>query len=369
MSRQPATANPGYRREHMANSPDKRDHRVGVVLTRKDKWTETETATVKVVWGISYHQGLEVTADSPEAALEQLKDRIREDLFTDRIVLFDTPEQAQEELIRRTDAAALRIGAFNQDNRDRLRDLFSADPEDDTGREEDLMDAFDRMDEALTNVEHGTFDPEYLVPAFDRQATGACVYVPHHDPRYKRELQRDPSDIPTQLTGQNREDRHGLAADVYSAIFGERMPKLFAAALEVSRREEDPSFDEAHQNIYQVASIRRGPAETMLRTLAARLRLDLMSDGWINHLTTTRLLNYVYKALDSDAQIISLANIQAVEGLADFTRPAQEEHDRASRRMDDLRRVRRVLEETLSLDPSDGPKDTVTSEDWRNRPL
>ena len=337
--------------------------KVGVLLTREGgKGHEgSNGTTAEIVWGLRAHHGLKTTAGSPKEVIRELQRKIRDDLYEYTFILFDDAEEARQELNRRTEAMSQKLSPFSLETRAKLQDLFSADPTDDTGRDEDLLGTFDRIVYALTDVECGTFDPLYLVSAFNRHETGACVYAPRHDPRYKRELERGSEDIPTKLPGQDHDDRHDLAAQAYAAISAERKPKIFAAALRLSlqkspRNGQDNPKTAGAEGLFEAARLQPGPSERVVRALAGRIRLDLMGEDRLDIQIANSLLSYIHTALDTNAQTITLDEIQAVEGLADFTQapnPGTDSPDPTSRRLDNLSRVRGVLEEALGLSPTD----------------
>ena len=157
---------------------------IGVLLSYNcsERGAQQENSvSAQVVWGVTPYLSPRVAAGSENEAIELLRSGLRNHASRP-LLIFDDLQEAEEERYRNMRAGILLSEAFNTQTRSRLEQLFAADSE----ILRQSLHQFDRLVQRLMSVEAGSHDLRYLVPDFDIDDT--YVYVPAHDPRYKRAL-------------------------------------------------------------------------------------------------------------------------------------------------------------------------------------
>jgi hypothetical protein len=151
--------------------PDQPAHQpaIGILLSytgsQPENPADSPAVAAEVAWGVTPYLAPRVTAGSEKEAITLLRSGLRKHASRP-LLLFDDLQEAEEERYRNLRAGVLLLEAFNPQNRARLEELLSGDP-DILRQSLDRFDRLDRLAHQLSSIEAGRHDPQYLVVRHD----------------------------------------------------------------------------------------------------------------------------------------------------------------------------------------------------------
>lgn len=173
-----------------------RNRAIAVLLKRQeDPGVDGEEShvTAEVVWGVMPFLAPKITAATEKEAVDQLRTALKHNEQRP-LIFFDDLKEAEDARWRNMNACRLLSGPFSPATRDSITNALDVDADHNTREdrepcasyhEPDILEAFDKVANALSKVAAGSSGPLHLVPDFDYPKSGNRVYVPAHDPRYK----------------------------------------------------------------------------------------------------------------------------------------------------------------------------------------